>query len=271
MSEAGSLRVLLVGAGKMGGAMLGGWLANGIRPENVTVLDPGPPPEMAALIAEKGIALNPDTSDAPDVAVVAVKPQVMDEVLPKAVRHFGPRTLLVSVAAGKTIANLARHAGSTRPIVRAMPNTPAAIGRGMSVLVANDHASPAERETATRLLSACGKTAWIEDEALMDAVTAVSGSGPAYVFHLAECMAKAGEAAGLDPELAMLLARETVQGAGELLHQSPEEPATLRKNVTSPGGTTAAALSVLMGDDGLEKLMREAVAAAKKRGQELGG
>lgn len=264
------VNLLLVGAGKMGGAMLAGWLDGGVK--NVTVFDPAPPADMAALIAAHDLTLNPDAITAPDVAVIAVKPQVMDAVLPTIAPHLGPETLVVSVAAGKTIAGLARHLRGGQPIIRTIPNTPSAIGRGMTVMVANQAAdTDARRILATTLLSACGRVAWIDDEAQMDAVTAVSGSGPAYVFLLAEAMAAAGVAAGLDKDLATTIARETVAGAGELLHQSDVPAATLRQNVTSPGGTTAAALSVLMGDDALQKLMTAAVAAAEKRGRDLAG
>lgn len=264
--------VLLLGAGRMGGALLDGWLKSDALHCVPVVLEPQPSEALKALHAAGTISLNPPVAGGPpEIAVIAVKPQILGETLVHLAPRLGPETAILSIAAGKTIAAFQRSLGAGRRIVRAMPNTPAAIGQGMTVACGSPGVGLALRERCLTLLRAVGDVAWIEDEALMDAVTAVSGSGPAYVFHLAECMAKAGEAAGLDPELAMLLARETVQGAGELLHQSPEEPATLRKNVTSPGGTTAAALSVLMGDDGLEKLMREAVAAAKKRGQELGG
>ncbi|MCT8971955.1 pyrroline-5-carboxylate reductase [Microbaculum marinisediminis] len=264
--------VLLVGAGKMGGAMLEGWLERGLPPANLTVLDPVPSAELSALAAGKGFHLNPVSSTTPpQIAVIAVKPQVMDDVLAGVAARIPGACAVVSVAAGKTIANLARHFPSGQPIIRTIPNTPAAIGRGITVCVANGDVDAGQRAAATSLLEACGEVAWIDDEALMDAVTAVSGSGPAYVFLLAECLAEAGVKAGLSADLAMQLARVTVSGAGELLHRSDLDPATLRKNVTSPGGTTEAALRVLMGEAGLGELMSDAVAAATKRGKELAG
>ena len=261
--------VLLVGAGKMGGALLEGWLGRGLEPARVAVLDPAPPDEVRGLIAARGVALNP--ADLPDarVAVLAVKPQIMDGVLEKLGARLGPETLVLSIAAGKTIRGIAAHLGGSRAIVRAMPNTPAAIGRGMSVLVANEAAAPADRAIAEALLAAVGVVEWVGDEALLDAVTAVSGSGPAYVFLLAECLAEAGRAAGLPEALSQRLARETVAGAGALLAASDLPAARLRENVTSPGGSTAAALAVLMGERGLAALMTEAVAAATRRSEEL--
>jgi pyrroline-5-carboxylate reductase len=272
MSLASFGPVLLVGAGKMGGAMLEGWLGQGLPPASLTVLDPAPSPEILALASDKGFHLNPETTTPPpQVAVLAVKPQVMDEVLAGVAAGVPSGAAVVSVAAGKTIANLARHFPEGQPIVRTIPNTPAAIGRGITVCVANAHVSAAQRVAAADLLAACGEVAWIDDEALMDAVTAVSGSGPAYVFLLAECLAEAGVAAGLSAELATQLARVTVSGAGELMHRSDLDASTLRKNVTSPGGTTEAALKVLMGEGGLSKLMTAAVAEATRRGKELAG
>lgn len=261
--------VLLVGAGKMGGALLEGWLGRGLEPAGVTVLDPSPPDEVRGLLESRGIALNP--ADLPDarVAVLAVKPQILDGVLEKLAPRLGPGTLVLSIAAGKTIEGLAARLGAPRPIVRAMPNTPAAIGRGMSVLVANDAATPAQNALAEALLAAVGVVEWVGDEALLDAVTAVSGSGPAYVFLLAECLAEAGRAAGLPQDLSERLARETVSGAGALLAASELPAARLRENVTSPGGTTAAALAVLMGEPGLQALMSEAVRAATRRSEAL--
>ncbi len=264
-------RVLLVGAGQMGGAMLEGWLAGGLPPANVAIRDPGPPPRIASLIERHTISLNPDTLAAPDVALIAVKPQMMADVLPGVVPLVGPKTLILSIAAGTTIANLAAVFGADQPIVRAMPNTPSAVGRGMTVLCPNAAVSPQQMDAARALVSAIGDVADIADEALMDAVTGVSGSGPAYVFLLAECLAAAGEEMGLPTELAARLARQTVAGAGELLHQSDLDAATLRENVTSPNGTTAAALGVLMGEDRLRTLMTQAVDAATRRSRELAG
>ncbi len=264
--------VLLVGAGKMGGAMLEGWLKRGLPPAGLTVLDPAPSAELSALASDRGFHLNPGgVTTPPQIAVLAVKPQVMDAVLAQVAPRIPSTAAIVSVAAGKTIANLSRHFPAGQPVIRTIPNTPAAIGRGITVCVATGDVSASQRDAASALLEAGGEVAWIEDEALMDAVTAVSGSGPAYVFLLAECMAEAGVAAGLPADLAAQLARATVSGAGELLHRSDLDPATLRKNVTSPGGTTEAALKVLMGEGGLPALMTAAVAAATKRGKELAG
>ena len=259
----------LVGAGKMGGAMLQGWLALGLPPKNVAIFDPNPSAEIAALSA-KGIAIHPAKAGKRSVIVLAVKPQIAAEVMPSVTALAGGDTLVLSVMAGKTLTFL-QTAFPHAAIVRAMPNTPAAIGRGIAVLVPNAKVTSAQRAVATELLSATGTVEWVSDETLMDAVTAVSGSGPAYVFLLAEALAQAGIAAGLPKELAEKLARETVAGSGELLHRSPLDPATLRKNVTSPGGTTAAALEILMGPAGFDALLKQAVAAATKRSQELAG
>jgi pyrroline-5-carboxylate reductase len=252
----------------MGGALLDGWLARGLEPGKVVVLEPQPSADMTA---RTGIRLNPDLAGVrAEAIVIAVKPQVAPEVVPGLAALSTGTTVALSIMAGRTIAFLARALGPTA-IVRAMPNTPASIGRGITVAVANARVSAAQADLAHRLLAATGAVEWVEDEGLLDAVTAVSGSGPAYVFLLAESLARAGAAAGLPPELAAKLARATVAGSGELLHRSPLDPATLRKNVTSPGGTTAAALDVLMGDGGLDKLMERAIAAATRRSRELAG
>jgi len=258
----------LAGAGKMGGAMLTGWLAGGLAPHLVTVIDPHPSDEVRALAA-KGVRLNPADGAPVGTLVLAVKPQMFRDAGAALRGLVGPQTLVVSIMAGMTIAAIEAVCGGA--VVRAMPNTPAAIGRGISVAVAASTVSAAQRALADQLLRATGGVEWAADEKLMDAVTAVSGSGPAYVFLLAEELARAGVAAGLPPELAARLARETVAGSGELLHRSDLDPATLRQNVTSPGGTTAAALGVLMAGDGLAPLMQRAVAAATKRSQELAG
>jgi pyrroline-5-carboxylate reductase len=221
-------------------------------------------------LAEKGVAINPATGGKWSVVILAVKPQIAAEVMPNVAALTGADTLVVSIMAGKTL-DFLQAALPGLAIVRAMPNTPAAIGRGIAVLVPNAKVTPAQRAVATDLLSATGKVEWIDDETLMDAVTAVSGSGPAYIFLLAEALAQSAVAAGLPKELAERLARETVAGAGELLHRSPLDPATLRKNVTSPGGTTAAALEILMGPGGFDALLKQAVAAAAKRSKELAG
>lgn len=272
MSAPASL--ILAGAGKMGGAMLQGWLHLGLDAACVTVLDPHVGPEMAALCQSAGVALNPapGTLAAPEVLVLAIKPQMLDSAAPAYAALTGPHTLVVSILAGKTIADLAARLPNARALVRAMPNLPASIGRGTTGVFGNKAMTLAQKARADYLLKAVGHVEWVDSEALIDAVTAVSGSGPAYVFYLAECLARAGEAAGLEPALAMRLARSTVEGAGELMFRSPETPAAqLRTNVTSPGGTTAAALDVLMAADGLPPLMRRAVAAAKRRAGELSG
>jgi pyrroline-5-carboxylate reductase len=264
-------RLVLVGAGKMGGALLEGWLRFGLDPKHVAVLEPQPSPQIAALTTH-GLLLNPQLRALGDVAavVIAVKPQTAAEAIPPLKPLIGAATVVVSIMAGRTLQFIAGALNIPCALVRAMPNTPAAIGRGITVAVPRD-VNPAQRALAHRLLCATGAVEWTEDEALMDAVTAVSGSGPAYVFLLAEALAEAGVAAGLPPSLAAKLARETVAGSGELLHRSELDAAVLRQNVTSPGGTTAAALDVLMGADGLARLMRNAVAAATKRSRELAG
>ncbi len=263
--------LVLVGAGKMGGALLDGWLRLGLEPRHVAVLEPQPAPELAALTA-RGLTLNPEQKTLAGVAaaVIAVKPQAAGEAVPALAPMIAPSTVVISIMAGRTLQSLDAALGRPCALVRAMPNTPAAIGRGITVAVSRT-ADAAQRALANELLSATGAVEWIDDEALMDAVTAVSGSGPAYVFLLAEALAQAGVAAGLPGELAAKLARETVAGAGELLHRSPLAAAVLRENVTSPGGTTAAALAVLMGKDGLAALMTRAVAAATARSRELAG
>jgi pyrroline-5-carboxylate reductase len=260
--------VVLAGVGKMGGAMLSGWLAQGLDARRVMVIEPHPSDDIRVL-AGAGVRLNPSPKDIGDVAalVVALKPQAFREAGPVLKPFAGPATLVVSIMAGMTIASVAEVCGGN--VVRAMPNTPAAIGRGITVAVGANNVGSAQRATADALLRAIGSVEWVEDESLMDAVTAVSGSGPAYVFLLAEELARAGVAAGLPEELATKLARETLAGSGELLHRSDLSAATLRQNVTSPGGTTAAALEVLMGADGLQLLMTRAVAAATRRSKEM--
>ncbi len=262
--------LVLVGAGKMGGAMLDGWLALKLPPKKVVVIEPQPSKAIKAL-GRRGVRINPKGKIG-DVAalVVAVKPQVAPEAVPPLAAMVGRKTVVVSIMAGRTLAFL-ENAMPDAAIVRAMPNTPAAIGRGITVAVGNARVGASARKLTHALLAATGAVEWTNDEALMDAVTAVSGSGPAYVFLLAEALGRAGVAAGLTPELAEKLARATVAGSGELLHRSTEDAATLRANVTSPGGTTAAALDVLMGQDGIEPILTKAVAAAAKRGRELAG
>jgi pyrroline-5-carboxylate reductase len=266
--------LVLVGAGKMGGAMLRGWLAGGLPPVGVALIDPAPSPEIVAFAAQHGLALNPAEGALapPQVLVLAIKPQMLESAAPRLAPIAGPETLVLSILAGKTIANVRARLPSARAIVRVMPNTPAAVGRGASAGAANDAVTARQRDWAERLMRTIGMFDWLADEALIDAVTALSGSGPAYVFALVEAMAKAGEAVGLPAQLAMRLARATVEGAGELLHREPEvSAAQLRINVTSPAGTTAAALAVLQAPDGLEGLMTRAVAAAHRRAGELAG
>jgi pyrroline-5-carboxylate reductase len=260
--------IVLAGAGKMGGAMLRGWLAQGLDPKKAVVIEPSPSEEISALAA-KGIRLNPAPKDVGGIAalVVALKPQMFREAGAMLKSFVGPSTLVLSIMAGATIASIAEVCGGG--VVRAMPNTPAAIGRGITVAIAANNVSATQRAAADALLRATGSVEWIDDESLMDAVTAVSGSGPAYIFLLAEELARAGVEAGLPAELATKLARETVAGSGELLHRSELPSATLRQNVTSPGGTTAAALEVLTGPDGMQSLLTRAVAAATKRSREL--
>jgi pyrroline-5-carboxylate reductase len=264
--------LLLAGAGNMGLAMLAGWLERGLDPKCIVVQDPSPPPRARALIEEHGLDLRAKVGslrEPPAVLVVALKPQTMDEAFPVLAELTRSSTVVLSVAAGRRIDGFEHHLKKGTGVVRSMPNTPASIGRGITAAAANSSVTPAQRTTCDALLRAVGEVVWVDDENLLDAVTAVSGSGPAYVFYLAECMAEAGIKAGLPPELAKKLARWTVSGAGELLHRSDLPADLLRQNVTSPNGTTFAALQVLMADNGLAKLMREAIAAATKRSREL--
>ncbi|WP_039904585.1 pyrroline-5-carboxylate reductase [Methylobacterium sp. GXF4] len=263
--------LVLAGAGKMGGAMLAGWLEAGLDPRATTIIDPVPARPIVDLCARHGIRLNPAEPEPAAVLVLAIKPQGLEAAAPGLDRLVGPDTLLVSILAGKTIADLRARLLRARAVVRAMPNLPACIGRGATGACANAEVTPAQRDAADALFAANGTVAWLADEAQIDAVTAVSGSGPAYVFLLVEALAEAGIAEGLEPSVAQALARATVSGAGALLEASPEEAAELRRNVTSPGGTTAAALDVLMRPDGLAPLLREAVAAARRRAAELAG
>jgi pyrroline-5-carboxylate reductase len=263
-------RVILVGAGKMGGAMLEGWLSLGLDPSRIAVIDPGPPPEIAALLAHHSIPLNPLNGGPPAVLLLAVKPQVALGVLEKVAPLADATTLVVSVMAGRTLDFLEAAFAPGTAMVRSIPNTPAAIGRGITVAVPNGAVTADQMSIADALLRATGGVEWVEDEALIDVATAVSGSGPAYVFLLAEALAQAGVAAGLAPDMADRLARATVAGAGELIARTGIDPATLRKNVTSPNGTTAAALAILMDEKtGLTPLLTEAVAAAARRSREL--
>ena len=263
--------ILLVGGGKMGGAMLAGWIKNGVDPSDIHVVEPDQKAGAALRERHKVVVHDslPERIDSPTMVVFAVKPQVLAAVAPPYKRFVGPDTAFLSIAAGKTIAFFERHLGADAAIIRAMPNTPAAVGRGITVLYANGGTSEEQMGFCETLMTSVGGVRWAVSEAQFDAVTAVSGSGPAYVFLLIECLAEAGVAAGLPADLAMDLARATVTGSGELAYQSDESAETLRRNVTSPGGTTAAALEVLMGKDGLKELMIRAVAAAARRSKEL--
>lgn len=269
-------RLLLVGCGKMGGALLRGWLERGLEPDKVTVVEPGA--EARSDVSALGLAAVAGLGEVepglqPAFVVLAVKPQMMDAVLPDCRRFAAPGVAFLSIAAGTTLETIESALGGESAVIRVMPNTPAAVGRGMSVLCANAKVTKSQKTVAGGLMAAVGETAWIDDEAQMDAVTGVSGSGPAYVFLLIETLAEAGVAAGLPPDLSARLALTTVAGAGALAeHEAETAPATLRENVTSPNGTTHAALQVLMQEkDGLADLMRAAVAAATNRSRELAG
>lgn len=258
--------LVLLGCGKMGSAMLQGWLHRGLPASSVWVIDPAPSDWVQAT----GVNLNTPLPKAPGVVIVAVKPQMMGAALPSLQALGNGNTLFVSVAAGTPIAQFAAALGPQTPIIRAMPNTPAAIGQGITALIGNDHVSDAQRDMADALMQAVGQTVRLSDESQMDAVTGVSGSGPAYVFHLIETLAAAGVAQGLPAGLAMELAKATVAGAGALAQSADQDPAQLRVNVTSPNGTTQAALEVLMNEtNGFPALLTQAVKAATDRSKEL--
>ncbi|MBV1863971.1 MAG: pyrroline-5-carboxylate reductase [Rhodobacteraceae bacterium] len=262
--------LVLLGCGKMGSAMLQGWLAEGVDVGSVYVLDPYPSDWLQGL-ADQGLHLNAELPDTPAVCLIAVKPQMMGEALPRLQGMGNGSTAFISIAAGITIAAFEGILGADSPIIRSIPNTPAAIGRGITALIGNDKITDEDLKMAESLLRVVGQTVRLDDESQMDAVTAVSGSGPAYVFHLIEALAGAGEAAGLPADLSMRLAKATVGGAGQLAEDAPESPTQLRINVTSPAGTTEAALNVLMdGASGFPMLMKKAVKAAADRGRELG-
>ncbi|HDR29089.1 pyrroline-5-carboxylate reductase [Rhodovulum sp.] len=270
MDDLAARGLVLLGCGKMGSALLAGWLKGGLPAGSVWVLDPGPSDCLRARAAE-GLHLNAPLPANPAIVILAVKPQAMEAALPRVAGLADGRTLFLSVAAGKTLGWFAERLGSAAPVIRAMPNTPAAVGRGITALIGNAQVDEAGLALAETLLSAVGQTIQLQSEDQMDAVTAVSGSGPAYVFHLIETLAAAGEAQGLPPAMALRLARATVAGAGQLAEQAAESPSELRVNVTSPGGTTAAALSVLMDPEtGFPPLLHRAVAAATARSKELG-
>jgi pyrroline-5-carboxylate reductase len=265
--------LILIGAGKMGGAMLDGWLATGMNPRDITILDPHPSPDVASTARAHGMQLNPPLGHVPAAAaiILAIKPQMLDAAQPVLKHLAQPGSLVISILAGKTIADIALRMEGHRAIVRAMPNLPASVRRGVTAACADASVSAGQKTMADALLRGVGKVEWITDENLIDAVTAVSGSGPAYVFHMVEALAEAGRAAGLPSDLAERLARATIEGAGEMLYKSDLPPGVLRQNVTSPGGTTAAALGELMAENGLTPLMRRTVAAARRRAEELAG
>jgi len=264
--------LVLVGCGKMGGALLRGWLARGVDPKLVTVVDIKP--TGIDDIAAKGVHILTKGSDLPAglkpaMLLLAVKPQLMDDALPDYRRFVGPDATFLSIAAGKTLAYFKDRLGAAAEIVRSMPNTPAAVGRGITAIYRDPAVRKDRLDLCGELLKACGKIEWVDAEDLLNAVTAVSGGGPAYVFLLIETLAEAARAAGLPADLAMRLARETVSGSGELARLSDESAAQLRQNVTSPKGTTLEALNVLMAPDGLQPLMTKAIAAATRRSREL--
>ncbi|MFP9138316.1 pyrroline-5-carboxylate reductase [Devosia sp. XGJD_8] len=262
--------VMLVGAGKMGLALARGWLDAGLPPSNLLLVDPNPGDAARDLAEDYGLTLNSEAVGLqPNVLVLAVKPQIADTVMATLAPVVGPQTLAISIAAGIDIARLSRGLGMGR-VVRTMPNTPAQIGKGITGAVAGPEVNAQDRDNAEALLRAAGPVVWFDDESQLDAVTAVSGSGPAYVFHLVEALAAAGKAQGLPDAIAEQLARQTVIGSAALLEADPATPAVLRQNVTSPNGTTAAGLAVLMGDNGLTELIDRTVAAARQRSEELG-
>ncbi|MFK7754506.1 MAG: pyrroline-5-carboxylate reductase [Sedimentitalea sp.] len=266
MSEIATRGLVLLGCGKMGSAMLAGWLKGGLPATSVWVLDPAP----SDWVISQGVHVNEGVPERPAVALIAVKPQMMGDALPVMASLGESETVFVSVAAGTPIAAFEAALGANTPIVRAMPNTPAAVGQGITALVGNHATTPDILDMADMLLQAVGQTVRLDDEAQMDAVTGVSGSGPAYVFHLIETLAAAGEVQGLPAALAMQLAKATVAGAGALAAQAEEDPSQLRVNVTSPKGTTEAALRVLMDEQtGFPNLLKRAVAAATDRSKEL--
>ncbi len=266
--------VLLVGCGRMGGALLEGWFQRGLNPVDAIVIEPAGRESVAPCADHRALTVLPHVQDVPgdfhpDVVLFAVKPQVADQTIPDYARFAESCPVFLSVIAGKDTAYYQSHLGDEAAVVRAMPNTPAAIGKAVSVLYAASSASAVQRRVCEVLMSAVGKVEWIADESFMDAVTAVSGGGPAYVFLLAECLRDAGVAAGLPEDLATRLSYMTISGAGAMLEQDGVEPDVLRKNVASPGGTTAAALSVLMDEGGMKQLFERAVAAAAERSREL--
>lgn len=258
--------LVLLGCGKMGSAMLAGWLASGFEPKSVYVLDPFPSDWVKA----QGVNLNTELPSNPAIVLVAVKPQMMQDALPRLQEMGNGETVFLSIAAGTSIATFQAILGDQTPIIRAMPNTPAAVGKGITAMIGNARVSGQALDVAEGLLKAIGQTVRLDHEDQMDAVTGVSGSGPAYVFHMIETLAAAARAQGLSEDLAMALAKATVAGAGALAEASEETPTQLRINVTSPNGTTQAGLEVLMNEEnGLPRLMEQTVAAATNRSKEL--
>ncbi len=275
-SAASGPRLLLIGCGKMGAALLKGWLDGALRPRAVAIVEASEAaraafPQDDRVQSYADLAALPETL-AVDFVIFAVKPQQMDTVLGAAVlqRFVAQKSCFLSIAAGKTLSYFASHLGDKAALVRAMPNTPSAVGRGMTVLVANGQTDGVQRQICAGLLQAVGQVEWVQDEDLMDAVTAVSGSGPAYVFYLIEALAEAGRQAGLPGDLALKLSHATVCGAGELAYRATDSATTLRENVTSPGGTTQAALDILMAEEGLQPLLNRTVGAATARSRVLG-
>ena len=269
-----SMKILLAGCGKMGGALLSGWLKQGVNPRDIIVIEPNKDTSIALHNQYNVVTMpspeNIDLNKKPNVIVFAVKPQTMDDVAPFYRQFNGAEVVYISIAAGKPISYFERVLGTNASIIRAMPNTPAAVSRGITVCYSNSKVTSDQISLCKHLLSGIGEVAWIEVEDHIDIVTALSGGGPAYVFLLAECLSKAGVKAGLPEELANLLARVTVAGSGELLYRTKKDPAILRQDVTSPGGTTAEALGVLMADNGWQPLLDEAIAAATLKSRELG-
>lgn len=263
--------ILLLGAGRMGAAMLHGWLRAGADPARISVLDPSPSPAIVELAQVHKFALNPwiEALAPVDVAVIAVKPQALDSITPTLAAAVSEQTLVISIVAGQRLGNLAQRLPAPAALVRAMPNLPAEVGRGITTVIAHEGVDARQTGLATKLLSSLGQVEWLDDESLLDAATAVAGSGPAYVFHLVECLSEAGVAAGLPARLADRLARVTVEGSGEMLARSARTPSELRRDVTSPGGTTQAAMDVLLDAGRLQTTLREAVFAAKHRSEEL--
>ncbi len=268
LTEIGRRGLVMLGCGKMGSAMLEGWLNGGLPASSVHVLDPNP----SEWLRQTGVVVNGDLPDSPAVVLLAVKPQIMADALPSVNRFGGGATLFLSIAAGTPISTFEAALGQNTRIVRSMPNTPAAIGKGITAIVGNAASGAEDLDMAETLLSSIGQVVRLETEDQIDAVTGVSGSGPAYVFYMIDALAAAGEAEGLPADLAMSLAKATVAGAGALAASAEETPGQLRINVTSPNGTTQAGLEVLMdGTTGLSPLIRRTVGAASDRSRELRG